>query len=273
MWESESYLMHHGVKGQKWGVRRYQNEDGTLTDAGKRKYLTDGGGLTRAGVRRIKKELKRSEKLKRRANLGAQQADVEKYGRRAKTAGKVALGAGGAALALQGGVKPLIESVGKRIHAKDMANLERIDNEAAGIRSRAWDTMVKYADRNGWTSDPNKVRGYNKVYEDAKNQLMSNDSAYRVHRAKSASHRARIYGALDGVQVAAVLATGVAVGAAGVTAYSKIRQKMAEKNIRDINSGEAQKRYKEHSQSLVKAFGSKTINDVKQFDSKRKRRR
>ena len=30
-------LYHHGVKGQKWGVRHYQNEDGTLTDAGKRR--------------------------------------------------------------------------------------------------------------------------------------------------------------------------------------------------------------------------------------------
>lgn len=31
-------LYHHGIKGQKWGVRRYQNKDGTLTDAGKTRY-------------------------------------------------------------------------------------------------------------------------------------------------------------------------------------------------------------------------------------------
>lgn len=32
------YLAHHGIKGQKWGIRRYQNPDGTLTDAGKKRY-------------------------------------------------------------------------------------------------------------------------------------------------------------------------------------------------------------------------------------------
>lgn len=38
-------LYHSGVKGMKWGVRRYQNEDGTLTDAGKARYGSDGKKL------------------------------------------------------------------------------------------------------------------------------------------------------------------------------------------------------------------------------------
>lgn len=31
-------LYHHGTKGQKWGVRRYQNADGSLTPEGKKRY-------------------------------------------------------------------------------------------------------------------------------------------------------------------------------------------------------------------------------------------
>jgi hypothetical protein len=31
-------LYHHGIKGQKWGIRRYQNPDGTLTEAGRKRY-------------------------------------------------------------------------------------------------------------------------------------------------------------------------------------------------------------------------------------------
>lgn len=41
------YLAHHGIKGQKWGVRRFRNEDGTLTDAGKKKYNSDNDRATK----------------------------------------------------------------------------------------------------------------------------------------------------------------------------------------------------------------------------------
>lgn len=52
LYESEYYgvqtvpfapeLKHHGIKCQKWGVRRFQNADGSLTDAGRKRYGADG---------------------------------------------------------------------------------------------------------------------------------------------------------------------------------------------------------------------------------------
>lgn len=38
----DNHLEHHGIIGMKWGMRRYQNKDGTLTNAGKTRYSTDG---------------------------------------------------------------------------------------------------------------------------------------------------------------------------------------------------------------------------------------
>lgn len=36
--QEKNYLAHHGIKGQKWGVRRFQNEDGSLTEEGRKRY-------------------------------------------------------------------------------------------------------------------------------------------------------------------------------------------------------------------------------------------
>lgn len=37
-WSDGTELYHHGIKGQKWGIRQYQYEDGTLTPAGRERY-------------------------------------------------------------------------------------------------------------------------------------------------------------------------------------------------------------------------------------------
>lgn len=44
--DSSSALAHHGIKGMKWGRRRFQNEDGTLTEAGKKRYDRDTKDLS-----------------------------------------------------------------------------------------------------------------------------------------------------------------------------------------------------------------------------------
>lgn len=61
-WNDPNYMAHSGVKGQKWGVRRYQNQDGSLTPEGKRHYALLGGstvlvGGAGAGAYRHRKEI------------------------------------------------------------------------------------------------------------------------------------------------------------------------------------------------------------------------
>ena len=56
--EDNLELYHHGVKGQRWGVRRYQNEDGTLTPRGEKrlaKFQKKETGLLNKRIKRIDK--------------------------------------------------------------------------------------------------------------------------------------------------------------------------------------------------------------------------
>lgn len=52
----EDVLMHYGIKGQKWGVRRYQNKDGSYTNAGKTRYSVLG---MRHDIRKARKAAKK----------------------------------------------------------------------------------------------------------------------------------------------------------------------------------------------------------------------
>ena len=72
----ENELMHWGIKGMKWGVRRYQNRDGSLTPAGRKRYDKEMAKLkeeekiaknklrTQAKINKLEEKRKEVEALK-----------------------------------------------------------------------------------------------------------------------------------------------------------------------------------------------------------------
>lgn len=66
-------LYHHGIKGQKWGVRRYQNKDGSLTEEGIKRlklYKDDYYGETFRSGDKTDKKIDKGSELRREANTG-----------------------------------------------------------------------------------------------------------------------------------------------------------------------------------------------------------
>lgn len=59
----EYYLMHHGILGMKWGIRRYQNEDGSLTPEGEKRYLTNKSFRRKINRQNVEEKWKHDETL------------------------------------------------------------------------------------------------------------------------------------------------------------------------------------------------------------------
>lgn len=71
-------LAHYGIPGMKWGVRRYQNKDGTLTSIGKGRYGPEGTG---ASARKMQRDFNNLDEGYARQNAEREQAvrDVQKH--------------------------------------------------------------------------------------------------------------------------------------------------------------------------------------------------
>lgn len=199
-------LEHHGIKGQKWGVRKYQNRDGSLTPLGEKRYGISGTG---ASARRMTKDFNKldksyanvehrrriSENKVRRemhkANRGSNsQKRYEKHKEKALTAAKKASEANKQ--------KKAIESLQWKIVGKAAKKGYTIGSEAvvrSGERGR-----TKVARMLGFGDHSTKVHGQNiriKKYGGGQNKIV-NYSQNAMRAAQEEERRRRLRAQLAG---------------------------------------------------------------------------
>lgn len=148
-------LYHHGIKGQKWGVRRFQNSDGSLKPAGAKRYAdTENAPRSLKG----KKQLTDEEKAARNAKIKS-------------TAKKVAIGVGVTALAAAGTYAAVKYSNKTMTEAKQMmtssrkAKLDRYVDELTAINDqevfsrKMYDRSTTVTQKNQWSFANQEARG------------------------------------------------------------------------------------------------------------------
>lgn len=209
-------LAHHGILGMKWGVRRFQNKDGSLTAAGKKRYGSDGdeadssgsGGKAQGKKSRPKKISEMSDaELRQRLNrlqmekqlkqlMSEQEAEKQKKGESfvKKTAKDFIQ------TAISGRVEKWAKNLGKgekkegpttKIDPKKNPG-EYSDKELNDILNRARnDNAYQTVVRDTWAS--NKSR--NQSAADIVNEIRAQKNARREH-AKTRTKYQKKYGSI-----------------------------------------------------------------------------
>lgn len=135
----DNYLAHHGIKGQRWGIRRYQNEDGSLTELGKKHYSVDTGGNEKLS-KKFTKDVKSMKKALDKTDVELQKANAKKYDARARKFAKV------------GGIAATVGLAVSTAAENDRKSAEK-HIKRLGTESKEWSEKSAFWDR--WSSEWN----------------------------------------------------------------------------------------------------------------------
>ena len=162
--DKSNELEHFGIKNMKWGVRRFQNKDGSLTEAGKQRYantgnLNSGGGGGGGAPEEEDEETKKAiEEAAKKAGM-----TVDEY--RKKFAGKVAAlkekardAAWDARYAAEDAADAVTGKTSKQIAEKSAKSAEENEKKAAAARKEGRDEdAAKYEE---WAKQAREISEY-----------------------------------------------------------------------------------------------------------------
>lgn len=169
-----AWLAHHGIKGMKWGVRRFRNEDGSLTDLGKKRY-----GI----AKRIKFPWSSKKKTKPKASAiqDENSKDFSPKKRRISTMTDEELRKDIARLELEKKYKNLYQEMHPK---KKHAVLKFIASKSGTFLSKATDKMIENAINNMFGSD----KGGNNNQNNNRNRNQNNNRNNNQNNDQDAEH-------------------------------------------------------------------------------------
>lgn len=237
---SDSYLEHHGILGMKWGIRRFQNKDGSLTSAGKKRYKgpSDDYKEAKALKKRGTKNLSNEElsRLNERLRLEKEYKD---YTSKGESYTKKAMIDAGSKLAVTAVKAAVIYAGVKYVKSKYDLTPEKIAKGMVDVSGRIAATVAKETAKNS-------AKAVSAVGSEVKKA-----AADTVKRSAEA--------------VKESVKTGVA---SGVGVASQVIDEAAE---------EAKKKARQTRKNIASTKGARTyvntINTIFGIDKKRKKRR
>ena len=247
-------LAHHGIRGQKWGVRRFQNPDGSLTAAGKAHYGVSEGGNS-ALSRKYSHQYKKLSRLADKADVNKQAAESQKYSRRARLAAGLAAGAAGTAVGAH------FDTVAR--NRRKYENLKSLYNDYDKKSSRILDWMHDNVGGNAAASDWKRM-------SDEHDRVLNSMRANTQERANLKEHMT--FGTAGMSTRTKILLGGAAV-AGGYAAYAGIRSKMAKIRTTDAGHAKAVEKYKQQYEKMTNMFANTPYSELlKQQDKARNKK-
>ena len=246
-WEGD-FLAHHGIKGQKWGVRRFQNPDGTLTAEGKKHY---GFGETKHReaarlARQFNRGIRKLNRAEKKADVQLQAKKAQDYKDKAKVAGMITAGLAAA-------------TAGSHLKTAH-------DNR---VEANAWKGTHDYHDQKS-------KEALNKMFEGIKLPGGMDQASYshlmNLHTRESglaidAFHKYIGLRKQSSFGTAALntrtkVLAGATAAAAGYTAYAAIRSKVANYRTTDKGHAKAVEKYKKQYSKMMDKFANTPYQEL-----------